>query len=808
MPPQSRGPLAIRGFRIERIPQYATVLNGSLNHEQRNRSRLGDYVQPQKKDFSGLHLAGRHPRCRFSTTPFPEEHKKTEIPNAFDIKDPRSHEEQGITVEASRSDGPLDTKQSDGSIPGSSEGLSNNRVSGSKDHASWNGYKTDSVERNSLITPLEEQCNYHIKSPKPVRQIWSAHEDGFSHEDGFPIRFFGNRRQRRKAMALHRRSDAGPTSDFETQQKTLHAPSDRSQVSERNQTGKKWQANGSFHTGNRRRKRDMSQIMKDEQRKSRAKALNHRPASDAAPIEEARRILRPRFGSPLLEPKLPDDPMPNQPYSVPEPHLFPPEGHTNKALAKRVKGLSFEDTPTAGWFADRASPPVLITFDAFGTLFEPKAPVTEQYADEAKKFGHSISAHKIRHPFSQHMSRMRKRYPNYGRDTPGMSYESWWHMLIERVLTPLLPSNTNLHPDLVGSLYTRFASAAGYRLMPGVQELLTTIGSGFSAAVWPPRRTMLGLLSDSDPRVRQILTSFGVGNTSSPRAIYTTRGLMYPPRVTPNTRGGYTYEFPPADFAFESLSYETGMEKHKAGVFENVAKTAQERLSSMQAIWRLTRNSLELLHDIDSQFWKIHIGNQFEDDVLPALKAGWDAVLYDPSSEHPITTKTTTWNLPGHGRTRTRKYTIINSLHPNIVKQLVSRERIEQPFLARKEALGLPLAHRGLEPPRPGPSKEKTHPPREDPNKLYNARHLDLPKETCESTIARRKEIFAQPHKLAHSSTSFDDIAALLGKDDAFLDSIPGARELENGGNHERHQRRAMTAMRRREEGAAGSSPF
>ena len=197
---------------------------------------------------------------------------------------------------------------------------------------------------------------------------------------------------------------------------------------------------------------------------------------------------------------------------------------------------------------------------------------------------------------------------------------------------------------------------------------------------------MLGIVSNSDTRVRSILQSLGVGHSRFSHSTRNRRGLLYPPRPTPNRKQHPMHDPVSAEFAFELLSYESRMRKSDPAVFNSVQQIAQEHLNSLPASWRLTRNSLELLQDIDKQFWRIHIGDSIDMDVIPALQAGWDGVLFDPTSSEPISERAVAVKSPDSGKQQT-KFTVINSLHPDVMRQLVARDRIEQPFRERNDPM-------------------------------------------------------------------------------------------------------------------------
>ena len=70
----------------------------------------------------------------------------------------------------------------------------------------------------------------------------------------------------------------------------------------------------------------------------------------------------------------------------------------------------------------------------------------------------------------------------------------------------------------------------------------------------------------------------------------------------------------------------------------------------------------------------MHIGDSIHEDVLPALRAGWDAILLDRSSDQPVAQRV----VDDEGSEVA--VTVINSLDVSIMRRLVSKERIASVF--------------------------------------------------------------------------------------------------------------------------------
>lgn len=116
---------------------------------------------------------------------------------------------------------------------------------------------------------------------------------------------------------------------------------------------------------------------------------------------------------------------------------------------------------------------------------------------------------------------------------------------------------------------------------------------------------MIGVITNSDNRTADILTSMGV-------------------RVNPLHYGDQPKPSPPAqneqeqfDVDFTVLSYDVGFEKPDRRIFT----AAEEMLASLLAADKQA---------IDSSEWrKIYVGDEYAKDVVGATQAGWKAVLID-----------------------------------------------------------------------------------------------------------------------------------------------------------------------------------
>ena len=352
-----------------------------------------------------------------------------------------------------------------------------------------------------------------------------------------------------------------------------------------------------------------------------------------------------------------------KPYSIPQPELF--AGILPGQTQHRLRGKREKEIPMAKWLADRAGPPLLLTLDAFDTLYTPREPVPRQYADVASRFGYDVGEEQVQTHFKKAFKAVSAEFPNQGQGK--IHYREWWTKVIERTFEPFkIFRRPWPDPDLTERLYSTFSSRMGYTMFPDVKEFLSMIGTCWQAWEWAPRRTMLGVISNSDPRLYDILRSFGVEVQREDTL------ALYPPRYAPDNRTDDP-RFGPAGFSFATISYECGSEKPDEYMFNQAVTDAQRVLDSLSPVARLTRSGRHLLTNIGEQFQFMHVGDSLEKDVIPAMRLGWDAVLLDRSAEEAISER----NVDELGRS----VTVINSLMS--LHHVITKERLQAGLDAR-----------------------------------------------------------------------------------------------------------------------------
>ncbi|KAM0258274.1 hypothetical protein ACHAQJ_003916 [Trichoderma viride] len=251
-----------------------------------------------------------------------------------------------------------------------------------------------------------------------------------------------------------------------------------------------------------------------------------------------------------------------------------------------------------------AKPNLLLCFDAFGTLFNPKSAVAQQYAQVARQCGITgFSDKELQSRLLAAIKDERKQNPNYGKAT-GLGATQWWRNVIHKTFTPLIRNNEALPPTLVPTLMHRFSSSEGYDaqrdLVPAIKALRQRI------SLQGVDRIVIGVVTNSDDRVPSILSSFGLD--VSP--------LRYGSPVETSVPLEKQY-----DIDFHCMSYDVGVEKPDRQIF-TAAELMLSRIIASRNGGAHTDTGLE-------SWQKVYVGDEFAKDVVGATNAGWNPVLLD-----------------------------------------------------------------------------------------------------------------------------------------------------------------------------------
>lgn len=313
---------------------------------------------------------------------------------------------------------------------------------------------------------------------------------------------------------------------------------------------------------------------------------------------------------------------------------------------------------------------LLLTFDAFGTLFHPHPSVQYQYARTAHEYGlprTAVTPDKLKTAFKEVFRAHLKKYPNYGRaDVLRGRYggpRQWWEEVIRgsfgRVLDTsspppsLSPSpstsvtqeesgerQTVLPDGMVEALLNRFSGAEGYVLYDDVEPFFARMRQLRAAKTGQFDRVFLGVISNSDDRVPSVLKALGlrVGDVRADRDLssmelsgFEERGVRRRhPRESgssstdANTHlGSQSDADADADIDLIITSYEAGEEKPNRLIFD-VARRQAGLLARERSH---THGSAPVGADDPDEWVCVHVGDDYEKDYLAALDAGWRSYL-------------------------------------------------------------------------------------------------------------------------------------------------------------------------------------
>lgn len=182
---------------------------------------------------------------------------------------------------------------------------------------------------------------------------------------------------------------------------------------------------------------------------------------------------------------------------------------------------------------------VHLSFDAFGTLFRPVPSVPEQYAAVAKQHGiQGFSTEELGKSFKEAYKRQAVEYPVYGKQR-NMSAKTWWGEVIQGTFRPYLASDQTMPPEIVETLWRRFATKEAYQKYDDVDSFFTRlkdyrrspqslIGGGSADE---PSQILVSVLSNYDNRLTKILRDLDIAgqgkNFIGGDLVFTSHALGY-----------------------------------------------------------------------------------------------------------------------------------------------------------------------------------------------------------------------------------------------------------------------------------------
>ncbi|KAF1947602.1 hypothetical protein EJ02DRAFT_327431, partial [Clathrospora elynae] len=251
---------------------------------------------------------------------------------------------------------------------------------------------------------------------------------------------------------------------------------------------------------------------------------------------------------------------------------------------------------------------LFLCLDAFGTLFTPSIPIPVAYARAAARHGIHVgnteNPKDVQSHFREQFKSESHRNPNYGRAT-GMGAERWWGNVIHNTFIPFLRQGQQFPKALTKELLQTYSSSEGYTMYRDVRPFFDMLRSHNQSqpqpnSPWPWHKTVVGIITNSDARVPDILSSFGL--SIGPRRVGT---------ADQRERNASLED----DITFVVLSYDVGVEKPDRKMFD----AAVDILEDM-----LVGNEEGLMM---GSFEKLYVGDDLEKDYDGAAAAGWDRIL-------------------------------------------------------------------------------------------------------------------------------------------------------------------------------------
>ncbi|KAL1993959.1 hypothetical protein VTN49DRAFT_2628 [Thermomyces lanuginosus] len=267
-----------------------------------------------------------------------------------------------------------------------------------------------------------------------------------------------------------------------------------------------------------------------------------------------------------------------------------------------------------------ASRILLLTFDAYSTLFRPSRPVPELYASVAHSFGlppSLVTPDRIQVAFKNAFKAESQAYPNYGRAKVLRGEyggpRQWWSNVVARCFTEILHDGEHdavpLPEGLIEALLDLFAGSEGYALYDDVRGFFSALRRYKQDG--PFQRVVTGVISNSDDRVPGVLKALGV-TVGNVRADQERSSMLLPGFEELDVQSVAAAEQQgDHDVDLVITSYEAGEEKPHRLIFDVTAQQAAK-----------------LVEVPESASWtKIHVGDDVEKDYRGALASGWNSIL-------------------------------------------------------------------------------------------------------------------------------------------------------------------------------------
>ncbi|CAI4048384.1 Dpi35p SKDI_13G2600 [Saccharomyces kudriavzevii IFO 1802] len=226
----------------------------------------------------------------------------------------------------------------------------------------------------------------------------------------------------------------------------------------------------------------------------------------------------------------------------------------------------------------RVAKPLIVTFDAYNTLYATKLPVMEQYCIVGRKYGIKTTPSTLTKNFPHVFKKLKEDYPQYGKHS-NIKPEEWWSLLIRNVFVPI-----EIPDEMIDEILMRFEGFDSYFVYPDLIEFLSNLKSRYPNII-------LGIISNTDPTFYKLLKNIGLYETFAD-SIY--------------------------------LSYELDLIKPDRAMFQY----------ALDDIIRKNSHLLKMYSREEILQHSFHIGDELKNDLEGAQAAGWTGILLDRSDKY------------------------------------------------------------------------------------------------------------------------------------------------------------------------------
>lgn len=213
-----------------------------------------------------------------------------------------------------------------------------------------------------------------------------------------------------------------------------------------------------------------------------------------------------------------------------------------------------------------------------GTILDVSAPVGVHYSHVGAKFGLHVSPELLNENFKILWRNMKNKHPNYGRHS-GLGSKNWWKLLVHE--TFISSSQRTIDSVTLNNishyLFEMYNHPEQWKCCDGAVDFIKHVYG---------KQIPMGVVSNFDERLEGLLQNMGLRKY----------------------------------FAFVIGSYDVGVEKPDPRIFNLV----EVRARSIKGLSDIKKGEI------------LHIGDTPDLDVIPAINAGWKAVLISKSRRDSI----------------------------------------------------------------------------------------------------------------------------------------------------------------------------